>query len=209
MKVYRNRSNGNQSNTSQLQLTHIERKYVRHILKLFEEGKDINKEKINIKDAINYVSEAWSHVTENTIWNCWRKTGILPFLTNEEMNNATQIQQEAREHKIADINQIVEDLNKTDSYVALLVDALNNFFNDLEKKISTEAILSKNDIIKLIRKEMEEVDENDKSEEEPMLISFGDAVKSLTNWITFFEQLQSDEFKTKDIDVFKKYLFLT
>ncbi|CAG8725359.1 7060_t:CDS:1, partial [Acaulospora morrowiae] len=94
----------------------------------------------------------------------------------------------AREHEIADINQIVEDLNKTDSYVALLVDALNDFFNDLEEKIPTEAILSENNIIKLIQEEMEEVNENDKSEEESILISFGDAVKSLTNWITFFEQ---------------------
>ncbi|CAG8665120.1 16176_t:CDS:2, partial [Acaulospora morrowiae] len=157
---------------------YYKRKYVRYILKLFEESKDINKEKINIKDVINYVSEAWSHVTKNMIWNCWRKTGILPTLINEEMNNAIQIQQEVREHEIADINQIVEDLNKTDSYVAPL-------------------------------EEMEEVDKNDESEEEPILISFGDAVKSLTNWITFFEQQQSNEFKTENIDVFKKYLSLT
>ncbi|CAG8782058.1 1143_t:CDS:1, partial [Acaulospora morrowiae] len=102
-----------------------------------------------------------------------------------------------------------EDLNKTDSYVAPLVDTLNDFFNDLEEKIPTEAILSENDIIKLIWEEMEKVDENNESKEESMLISFGDAVKSLTNWITFFEQQQLDEFKTEDIDVFKKYLFLT
>ena len=40
------------------------------MLGLFEDGKDINKEKINIKKAINYVAEAWNHVTEETIQNC-------------------------------------------------------------------------------------------------------------------------------------------
>ena len=40
------------------------------MLGLFEDEKDINKEKINIKEAINYVAEAWNHVTEETIQNC-------------------------------------------------------------------------------------------------------------------------------------------
>ena len=61
------------------------------MLELFEEGKDINKKKINIKDAINYISEAWDHVTEEMIWNCWKKTGILPSSTNEKMDDVAQI----------------------------------------------------------------------------------------------------------------------
>jgi hypothetical protein len=55
-------------------------------------GKYINKEKINIKKAINYVAEAWDHVTEEIIWNYWKKTGIIPSLTNEEIDDAIQIQ---------------------------------------------------------------------------------------------------------------------
>jgi DDE superfamily endonuclease len=221
------RSNGNQHDISRLQLTHVKvaflppnttshlqpldagiiasfknyykRKYVRHVLELFEEGKDISKEKINIKDAINYVSEAWSHVTEDTILNCWKKTGILPSSNNEEMNNAAQIQQEVRDHEATDINQMVDELNNIDSCAAPLVNALNGFFNDLEKEVPTEAILDENDIIKLIREEMDKTDENDESEEEPILVSLGNAIKSLTNWITFFEQQQSDEFRTEDM----------
>jgi len=55
---------------------------------LFEDGKDINKEKINIKEAIDYLTDSWQNVTEETIFNCWKKTGILPSLTNEDITNA-------------------------------------------------------------------------------------------------------------------------
>ena len=62
------------------------------MLNLFEDGKDINKEKTNIKEAINYLVDVWEQVTEETINNCWKKTRILPSLTDENIDNVTQIQ---------------------------------------------------------------------------------------------------------------------
>ena len=61
------------------------------MLNLFEDGKDINKEKINIKEAIDYLVDAWKQVTKETIYNYWKKTGILPSLTDENIDNITQI----------------------------------------------------------------------------------------------------------------------
>ena len=57
---------------------------------------------------------------------------------------------------------------------------------------------------------MDENDKNDEddSEEEPTPIPLKDAIKSLQNWITFFEQQQIDEFRVEDMNVFKKYLIL-
>ncbi|CAB4467252.1 unnamed protein product [Rhizophagus irregularis] len=83
---YRDGSDGHQPDISQIQLTHVEvvflpsnttshlqlldaeiitsfknyfkRKFCRHMLDLFEEDKDINSEKINIKEAIDYVAES-------------------------------------------------------------------------------------------------------------------------------------------------------
>ncbi|CAG8851716.1 15846_t:CDS:1, partial [Racocetra persica] len=46
---------------------------------LFEDGMDINKNKLTIKKAIDYIADAWSNVAEETIFNCWKKTGILPI----------------------------------------------------------------------------------------------------------------------------------
>ena len=35
---------------------------------------------VNIKEAINWIGEAWEHVNKQTIliYNCWKKPGILP-----------------------------------------------------------------------------------------------------------------------------------
>ena len=38
---------------------HYKRNYCRHILNLFEEGKDINKENVNIKETVDYLADAW------------------------------------------------------------------------------------------------------------------------------------------------------
>jgi hypothetical protein len=124
-------------------------------LELFKGNKDINKEKINIKEAIDYVSDAWNHVTEKTVLNCWKKTGILPSSTNEDMDNTSQIQQEIIDDKTADIDHIIGKLNNVvDPNAALFADALNNFFDDLEEIIPTEAILNDDDIINLIKRKM-------------------------------------------------------
>jgi hypothetical protein len=186
--------------------SHFKRKYCRHMLDLFEDGKDINKEKISIKEAINYIVEAWGCVTEETIQNCWKKTGILP-LSNEDVHDAIQTQEEKAEEEDVDINQMITELDTNDPSATLLADALNNFFNDLEG-IPTEDVLDENDIIKLVRKEMHndnESNEDSDSEEEQMPISLSDALKSLQTWITFFEQQQTDEFCIADMKTFNKY----
>ena len=48
---------------------HYKWNYCWHILKLFEEGKDINKEKVNIKEA-DYLADAWENVSSELIFNC-------------------------------------------------------------------------------------------------------------------------------------------
>lgn len=172
------------------------------MLDLFEDGKDINKEKINIKEAINYIAEAWGSVTEETIFNCWRKTGILPSLSDEDRDNASQTQQGMIGNEIAEIDQMIRGLDMDDPSAALLVNELNDFFQDLEE-IPTEKILDENDIIRLIQDDTR--DEDSDSEEEEVVVSSGDALKSLQTWITFFEQQPIDEFRIEDISLFKRY----
>ncbi|GES95900.1 CENP-B homolog protein 2-like [Rhizophagus clarus] len=187
---------------------HYKRNYCRHILKLFEERKDINKEKVNIKEAVDYLADAWENVSGDTIFNCWVKTGILPSTTDNDIADATQVQQAILNEDVADTNQIIEDLGaeSDDPLADSLANALNDFC-DLDKEIPTEDVLNENDIIKLIREEMnEENDNSDDSEDEPVLVSLDDATKSLQTWVTFFEQQEIDEFKNEDGHVFKKYL---
>ena len=224
------RSEGRQSDISRLQLTHVKvvflppnttshlqpldagviasfknhfkRKYCRHMLDLFEDGKDINSEKINIKEAINYVAESWGCVTEETVLNCWKKTGILPSLSDEDRDNALQTQQEKLNEEITNIDQMIEELDMDDPSASSLASALTNFFQELEE-IPTEDILSEDDIIRLIQEET--CDQDIDSEEEEVLVSSGDALKSLKTWISFFEQQYTDEFHIEDLNLFKKY----
>jgi hypothetical protein len=41
-------------------------------------------EKINTKQSILYILESWSKVCEKIIKNCWRHSGILNKLDNNE-----------------------------------------------------------------------------------------------------------------------------
>ena len=187
---------------------HYKRNYCRHILKLFEEGKDINKEKVNIKEAVDYLADAWENVSSDTIFNCWVKTGILPSTNDNDIANTMQIQQDILDNEVADTNQFIEDLGAASDkpLAASLADALNDFC-DLKEEILTEDVLNENDIIKLIQEEMnEEKDNSDDSEDDLVLVSLDDAIKSLQTWVTFFEQQEMDEFKNEDVRVFKKYL---
>ncbi|GBC19075.2 tigger transposable element-derived protein 6-like [Rhizophagus irregularis DAOM 181602=DAOM 197198] len=188
---------------------HYKRNYCRHMLELFE--KDINKEKINIKESIDYLTDAWENVTEETIHNCWIKTGILPSSTNEDITDATQAQREKIDDEVANINQIIRELGATeDPRGAVLADAINDYFLDLEKEIPTEDVLDDNDIVRLIQEEMcdGEINEID-SEKEEIQVSLDNALKSIQTWISFFEQQQSDEFNIDDLYIFKKYFKIT
>ncbi|CAB5376416.1 unnamed protein product [Rhizophagus irregularis] len=169
---------------------HYKRNYCRHMLELFEEGKDINKEKINIKESIDYLTDAWENVIEETIHNCWIKTGILLSSTNEDITDATQAQREKIDDEVANINQIIRELGTTeDPRGAVLADAINDYFLDLEKEIPTEDVLDDNDIVRLVQEEMcdGEINEID-SEKEEIQVSLDNALKSIQTWISFFEQ---------------------
>ncbi|CAB5131919.1 unnamed protein product [Rhizophagus irregularis] len=200
---YHDESGGYQPDISRIQLTHVERKFCRHMLDLFEEGKDINSKKINIKEAIDYVAKSWDCVTEETVWNCWGKTGILPSLSDEDRDDASRIQREMMDSETADVNQMIEELDMNDPSAALLANELNNFFQELEE-IQTEDILSDADIIRLVQEDARDEDESSDSEDDT-LVSPGDTSKSLEIWISFYEQQDDNEFHAEDLKLFKRY----
>lgn len=52
-------------------------------LKEIDEGSE-NHSKITLLDANNEVSQAWIDVTSNTINNCFKKAGIVPYWSEED-----------------------------------------------------------------------------------------------------------------------------
>ena len=65
---------------------------------------------------------------------------------------------------------------------------MTDYFYELEV-VLIENILNDDDIIQLVQKEIHnESNTNDDFEEEPILVSLGEALKSLQTWIIFFDQ---------------------
>lgn len=61
-----------------------------------------------MKEAIDYIAEAWNSVTQQTIQNCWIKTGILPLYDNE-IDDDMNIQELEDENEIEDLlNELPE-----------------------------------------------------------------------------------------------------
>lgn len=55
--------------------------YLLYLIECFEDQHPADASslhKINIRQAINFISDAWDEVSKTTIVNCWRHTGILP-----------------------------------------------------------------------------------------------------------------------------------
>src|SRR6185437_1276669 len=56
------------------------------MLEQVEAGERAQDLKMNVLQAIRYVIQGWNNVTAETIYNCWRHTGILPINTDIELD---------------------------------------------------------------------------------------------------------------------------
>ena len=69
---------------------------------------------IDIKKAIDYVARAWNSVTPTTIFNCWKKTGIIPLsneeLSNEEIENSINIIENISNDQNNEIRTLINEL---------------------------------------------------------------------------------------------------
>nr|CAG8687575.1 3549_t:CDS:2 [Entrophospora candida] len=69
--------------------------YCKYLIRHFDNGTYNQRDKLNVKEAIYFIAEAWNDVTETTIQNCWIKTGILPnkYLNDEEIISLVQFEE--------------------------------------------------------------------------------------------------------------------
>ncbi|CAB4396105.1 unnamed protein product [Rhizophagus irregularis] len=174
--------------------------FCRHLIHQFDRGIDREKNKLNVKEAIDQIAESWNNVTEITIQNCWKKTGILPSNINEDdMDNGTN-----------DVDQ-ESDFEEEIEYLLNLpeIDDICDYLQEFDSSIPTEDILTDEQIINLVHSEENE-DDSDTSDEEIPIVSTQQAVNSLQTFIKYFEQQDdSAQYNTNDLRTFQKYLHLT
>ncbi|CAG8807913.1 17515_t:CDS:2, partial [Dentiscutata erythropus] len=62
--------------------------------------------KLNIKEAIEYVAASWDKVDESTIVNCWKKMEILPMVSNVKVELTQNIHLQLLEEEENEINEL-------------------------------------------------------------------------------------------------------
>ncbi|CAG8518571.1 2852_t:CDS:2, partial [Cetraspora pellucida] len=129
------------------------------------------------------------------------------YETGEDINNATDLQNEASLLDNDELDELLNELPVEDNYATTLNSAIVDYFNDIDQSIATEEALTDQQIVTLIQNEERDDIESDSddSDEEPSEVSIQEAYSALKTWVTFFEQQQSSNFDMDDIKIFKKY----
>uniref|UniRef100_U9UAT9 DDE-1 domain-containing protein n=1 Tax=Rhizophagus irregularis (strain DAOM 181602 / DAOM 197198 / MUCL 43194) TaxID=747089 RepID=U9UAT9_RHIID len=136
--------------------------YIRHLIEQFEQGFDY-RNKLNIKQAIDFVAEAWESVEQKTICNCWNETGIVS-ISDSEFIQETQDAVRGLGVLVNEIPNIIPTIF-IDNYNKVQYD-LMNYIND-EISPHTKEILNDTQIINLVQnEEVPTTEDNIDNEEE-------------------------------------------
>ncbi len=134
----------------------------------------IFRNKLNVKEAIDYIAEGWNNVTQKTIWNCWIKTGILPLYDDEDVDESDLDDDE--------VGNLFYHLPESDDII--------EYFQILDHDVPTEENLTDEAIINLVQFEKEKgnVNDDDDDDDDKILpISVKNAVGRLETFINYFE----------------------
>ena len=139
--------------------------YKRHLMKHYVQCLDDTGklERINLKQAIYFTHDAWKDVKATTIANCYKHTGILPKCDTDAETDITDqvaptpVLQELRV-LLSDISVHVDDAISVEEYLAI------------DSDVPTEAMLTDQDIIALVRPDSTCDSSDDEPEAEPVPI---------------------------------------
>ena len=160
-----------------------------------------NRNKLNIKQSINFIGQAWEQIEKQTIINCWNATGILPRTTNPLINF-----QVARQTLGTLVNNI------PNNQPTIIIEDLRNYLESNEDEIiATEETLTDKQIVELIQTPtpISIMDDEDSDEEVLSLVTIKKAKIGLDDFILFCEQQPIDEIEfevsLEDLQIFRKY----
>ncbi|CAB4436504.1 unnamed protein product [Rhizophagus irregularis] len=134
------------------------KEYCKHLIRKFDAGVDYTKNKLNLKEAIEYIADGWNNVTQKTIRNCWIKTGILPsYIDDDDVN--FDLRNFEPDSDATEIEDLLDNLPETDN--------VRNYFQILDHEIPAEENLTEEQIVNLVQLEKkEESEEDDDSDNE-------------------------------------------
>ena len=174
------------------------------MLEQVEAGERAQDLKMDVLQAIRYVIQGWNNVTAETIYNCWRHTGILPINTDVELDFPLDDDYEIFDDELTDALKALNFSNMME---------LEEFLTIPEEKIVCE-IFDDDEIItdlvnnfkkKSNEEETNNLDEMDDSIEEEV-ISFNVALKSLKKVHTFLLQQEYASEHLKLANTIEKFI---
>jgi len=130
---------------------------------------------LNIFNAINWTAEAWNNVTDDVIYRCWQRTGIIP----EEYRTEGMLIETEENNEIA----VQFLLNRMD-----IMDLTARDYIDVDSTLEATQIIDDDEIIKAIQ----ETTENEEAEEDNCpLVSDKIALESIHNLLNYIQQSNS------------------
>ncbi|GES82215.1 tigger transposable element-derived protein 6-like [Rhizophagus clarus] len=187
--------------------------YIRHIIHQFEANVNLKRysnycnfqfclnityfknsqysNKINVKEAMEYVAQAWDSVKVETIVNCWQKTEILPN-NNDDVNGIQQAliaQEMVNQEDQEGVKLLLQQFSSLENISDESLGEINQYLEMIDLTIPTEQPLTDAEIVQLIMEEENETPEmNDDDKEEHPVILMQEGFNSLKTWVQFFEE---------------------
>ena len=153
------------------------------------------RNKLNVKQAIDYVAQSWSEVTSITIQNCWHKTDILSHTQELELPSVTNI------------------LGNLPANTQALVQNIEDYIIAIDEPLATENILEDIEIVDMVLADAQieagtiEDSEEELEESPPAVITITEAYEALKKIIRFEEQLVEESFSIENRNLLRKRLY--
>ena len=152
---------------------------------------------MNIYDAINFSKNAWNSVSQQTISNCWKHTGILSQNEIDEMDD--EIEDSDDQEKSFNEMEMQELIYKLpfDDFMSA-----EDFFH-IDDSLKNNGGLTDNEIVAIVKSNDSEstTDQNERSLE---LISKKEALGHLNDLILFFEHSLDISINSDELNILKK-----
>jgi hypothetical protein len=149
---------------------------------------------LNIYDAINFSNNAWNSVSQQTIFNCWKHTGILP---HDEMDD--EMDDDYYDQEIWDemeMQELIYQLPFDD-----FMDATD--FLCIDDNLKGNEGLTEEEIVSILKSKDNEP-EMDTNEEPLEVISNKKALGHLDDLVLFFEYTSDTSINLDELKILKK-----
>ncbi|CAF0763029.1 unnamed protein product, partial [Brachionus calyciflorus] len=153
---------------------------------------------INVKQAIDFIGDAWSLVSQLTIKRCWKHVGILPSEVLRQLNLESTSDNFDKSLNLNDLSKLLENLNHLDSEMNMSSDD----YLEIDSTCGTFEVPKEDDIINdvLVNNNLVSINLNQKEDDvdddiEIPLVSKSEALDGFKKYISYLEHLDGIDYE--------------